>query len=203
MGKMFLALLFCFSLLSCSKKEKKCLTTNKPYLISVIEKNEKANLTKNKIPPPPPCPYGGTYGTNFFIIDKESNIYYFQRPKINGWFCGTEMGEDTIPYFMNLKTFELIQIPKNGIADFVLLNLKKNERNIIHVASQLDTLSSQSFHFLINALDKSKDDNDFYFIRRTHQEEDTVLKYKKNNEYYDFKDIKWDKTKIKLPEMNK
>lgn len=44
---------------------------------------------------------------------------------------------------------------------------------------------------------------DGYYIGRTTQEEDTVLKYKKNNKYYNFENIKWDKTKIKFPEYIK
>lgn len=55
----------------------------------------------------------------------------------------------------------------------------------------------------MEAIKTSCQDRDTYFIGETTQEEDTVLKYKKNNESYYFENIKWDKTKIKFPEYIK
>ncbi|GGE99341.1 hypothetical protein GCM10011518_05910 [Flavobacterium limi] len=77
------------------------------------------------------------------------------------------------------------------------MNYKDNFRNATFIASQSDTLTSKIFFDLRKSLKYFIRDRDFCIVRRTAQEEDTVLKYKRNDESYD---IKWDKTKIKFPE---
>lgn len=62
-------------------------------------------------------------------------------------------------------------------------------------------MTSKIFFDLRKSLKYFIRDRDFCIVRRTIQEEDTVLKYKRNDEsYYSSDDIKWDKTKIKFPE---
>nr|WP_315243786.1 hypothetical protein [uncultured Flavobacterium sp.] len=204
MKRAFIGFIICLFILNCGKKESP--KHNTPYIISEKDiKPEKLKETKNKHnniqhppPPPPPIPGWLTYGTNTFIIDSDSKIYYFQGEKI-GFICGTGSQNDTIPHFINLQPKDLIEIPSNSIFDFVKLNYKDDFRNLTFVSSKLDTLKSESFFNLINALESSLKDRDFYYIGRTTQEEDTVLKYKKNNSYYRSDDIKWDKTKIEFP----
>lgn len=136
------------------------------------------------------------YGTNVFIIDNPSKIYYFQREQI-GFICGTPT-TDTIPHFINLQPKDLIEIPNKNIYHFIKLNYKDAFRNITFIASKSDTLQSKAFFDLRNSLNSSIKGRDFYLVRRTTLEEDTVLKYKKNNKYYYSDSIKWDQTKIKL-----
>ncbi len=189
--------------MNCAKKESS--KHNTPYIISEKDiKPEKSKEAKNRPnipppPPPPPIPGWIVYGTNTFIIDSDSKIYYFQREKI-GFICGTGSQHDTIPHFINLQPHDLIEIPSNSISDFVKLNYKDNFRNLTFVSSKLDTLKSKNFYALITALESSLKDRDFYYIGRTTQEEDTVLQYKKNNSYYNSDNIKWDRTRIKFPE---
>jgi hypothetical protein len=203
MKNVFFGFLICFLLLNCAKKEN--AKQNLPYIISqknIKPKNSKGVKGKSTIPlppPPPPIPGWLIYGTNTFIIDSDSKIYYFQGEKI-GFICGTDSQNDTIPHFIDLQPKDLIEIPNNSISDFVKLNYKDDFRNLTFVSSKLDTLKSESFFNLITALESSLKNRDFYYIGRTTQEEDTVLKYKKNNSYYRSDDIKWDKTKIKFPE---
>lgn len=204
MKRIFAGFVICLFLLNCAKKETP--KHNTPYIISEKDiKPEKSKETKSKHdnipppPPPPPIPGWLTYGTNTFIIDSDSKIYYFQGEKI-GFICGTGSENDTIPHFINLQPKDLIEIPSNSISDFVKLNYKDDFRNLTFVSSKLDTLKSESFYSLIAALELSLKDRDLYYIARTTQEEDTVLKYKKNNSYYSSDNIKWDKTRIKFPE---
>ena len=72
------------------------------------------------------------------------------------------------------------------IFSFYLLNCNKKEEKII----------TKSKPYIISYEDQKLQT---YHVRKTTQEEDTILKYKKNGEYYDFENIKWDETKIKLP----
>ena len=194
--------MMCLLLLNCTKKANKTVVKNRPYIISKEDRETLEDLKKRKIPPPPEPPGWLIYGTNTFILDKNSNIYYFQGNRI-GLVCLTGSGNDTIPYFFDLQPKDLIEIPNNCIADFVKLNYKKEIRNLTFISSQLDTLQSKNFYDLIKAIRISCQGMDGYYIGRTTQEEDTVLKYKKNNEYYNFENIKWDKTKIKFPEYIK
>jgi len=187
---------------SCNKKEeiaKEDSVVQKPYIIS---KENKEKIRENDtIPPPPPIPGWLVYGTNTFIINSDSTAYYFQNKGI-GMICGTPTA-DTIPYFINLQPKDLIEISNKNIYDFIKLNYKDDFRNATFIASQSDTLNSNFFFDLHKSLNFFTRDRDFVIVRRTTQEEDTVLKYKKSNKYYDSNDVKWDKTRIKFPEYVK
>lgn len=181
----------------------------KPYVISEFNKQLKeyhkyyvdSNGRKIAIPPPPPSiPMGLIYGTNNFIIDKDSKIYYFQRNNEVDFRCVTGLENDTIPHFIGLQPKDLIEIPNNCIADFVKTNYKKEARNFTFISSELDTLKSKSYFDLIKAIENALVNRDSYFIGRTTQEEDTVLNYKKKNMFYYSREIKWDKSRIKFPE---
>jgi hypothetical protein len=200
MKRIFIGFVICLLLLNCAKKEKNRKLI--PYIISKEQIQTSDELKKKKTPPPPPIPGSLIYGTNTFIIDYDSKIYYFQRNPIFP-FCGNGFENDTIPHFINLHPKDLIEIPNNSISDFVKLNYKDDFRNLTFVSSKLDTLKSESFFNLITALESSLKDRDFYYIGRTTQEEDTVLKYKKDNKYYSSENIKWDKTRITFPEQVK
>lgn len=190
MARIFIGFMICFLLLNCDKKKE-----NIPYIIS--QKSQQIIRGKDTVPPPPPIPGWLFYGTNTFIIDKDSKIYYFQREKI-GRICGHKF-DDTIPHFINLQPKDLIEIPNDMIANFVKLNYKDDFRNITFIASKLDTLKTSNYFNLVNVVKSSLKENDSYFIRRTTQEEDTVLKYKKNNSSYYSEEIKWDKNRITFP----
>lgn len=173
----------------CNKKEDS--EVQKPYSIS-----------KYKMPPSPP--EFSMYGNNVFIIDKKSEIYYYQRGSIPFICKGTSnnFGDyNQIPEFIGLRPENIIQIPNEGISDFVKLNLKINVKNIVNISSQNNIFNSKNYFNLIAAVESScyRQDRDSYEIRRTTQEEDSVLKYKILNKYYSAKNIKWNKTKIRFP----
>lgn len=187
--------------MNCSKKEN--TIQNTPYVISKKDIiSNISNKPKNKnIPPPPPIPGWLVYGTNTFIINSDSTAYYFQNKGI-GFICGTP-NADTIPYFINLQPKDLIEISNKNLYEFIKLNYKDDFRNATFIASESDTLKSKIFFDLRKSLSHFIRDRDFCVIRRTTQEEDTVLKYKRSNGSYYSEDIKWDKTKIKFPEQIK
>lgn len=135
------------------------------------------------------------YGENQLIIDNKGNLLYYQREYIQ-ILCNYGNENDTLPQFVNLKTKDIIKIPQKSLDDFVSENImtKEKRRQILIIASQSDTIINTYFlNFIKNTHLQA------YHIRRTTQEEDTVLKYKRNNRYYDSDSIKWDKTKIKFP----
>lgn len=197
MIRIFIGFMICFLFLNCAKNEKQ--EENIPYVIS--QENHEIIHGKDTMPAPLPPPGWLVYGTNTFILNSDSTAYYFQR-KGMAVVCGTPTA-DTIPYFTNLQPSEIIELSNKNIYDFIKLNYRDDFRNQTFIASQSDTLNSKMFFDLNKSLNLFKRDRDFVIIRRTTQEEDTVLKYKKDNCYYDYKEIKWDQKKIKFPEIPK
>lgn len=194
-------LLVTFFLFSCKKEEIKSAIKNnpnyKPYIISLEEKKLKnycdsLNNSSNKIAIPT-LSRGRSCESNL-IIDRNNNLYYYQRNYI-GAGCGVGMENDTIPYFLDLQLKDLIKIPKKDIDQFISENVltKEERRQILVIASQKDTISDTVILKFLYTLKVPT-----YAIRRTNQEEDVVLHHKINNLYYDAEEIKWDSTKIKF-----
>ncbi|WP_291285862.1 hypothetical protein [Flavobacterium sp.] len=197
MTKPFVALMTCFFLLNCVKKEENIIEKKKPYIISYEDdKFEKYCDSINTHTSGGFLPLRKSfYGVSQLIIDKKGNLYFYQkRYLLNPCSYGSE--NDTLPHFLDLQPENIVKIPQASLNYFLsenILNKDKNRRILI-VASQNDTIKNTSFFDFIN-----KNQLHAYTIRRTTQEEDTVLKYKKNNTSYYSDDIKWDKTKITFP----
>lgn len=87
-------------------------------------------------------------------------------------------------------------MPNNSIVDFIKQNVaSKNEmKRILVIASQNDTIKNKALLSYLN-----ENQLRTFSARITTQEEDTVLKYKKNNEFYNYEDIKWNQNRIILP----
>lgn len=198
MKSAFISFITCLFLFNCTKKEEKTVAKNIPYIISKEDiKLQKYtdSLKNNESKIVLPNSKGFYYGENQLIIDNKGNFLYYQREYIQ-ILCNYGQENDTLPHFINLKTKDIIKIPQKSLSDFISENImtKEKRRQILIIASQRDTITNTYFlNFIKNSHLQA------YHIRRTTQEEDTVLKYKKNNKYYDSEDIKWDKTKIKFP----
>jgi hypothetical protein len=179
----------------CNKKEDS--EVQKPYIISQEDRKNSERDKKNNVPPPF-IPNGISLENNI-IIDKHSNIYYYQRNK-RGVFCNYGMENDTIPKFIDLQPKDLLIIPKDCMAKFIDENVmtKEKRRQILIIASQTDTIKDQKISSFLYHIKVPT-----YIIRRTTQEEDTVLSYKKKNAFYYSDEIKWDKSKIRFPDQVK
>lgn len=193
-------LLLCFLFFeSCSKKE---TVIDEVYIIKSKVKTpvkEHYNSKNEKTLPPPP-PYPGFYGLTNIIIDKQGEFYFYQREYDFIWDCIPE--ENPTPDFIDLKPIDLIKVPKNSIVDFLKENIspdiKKNNGAFI-IASQLDTLKTKEFINLMRYVNNTmKSQIRIYLIRKTTQEENVVLRFKKNDSVYDSDEIKWDKDSIKF-----
>lgn len=191
MTRIFIGFMTFLLFLNCAKKEEMSIEKNKPYIISSENRKFLQNLKKENIP----LPLKGFYGENQLIIDKNGNLFFYQKEYFRGG-CGTIDKNDTLPHFLNLQPKDILKIPQASVNDFLSENIlnKDTNRQILIVASQNDTIKNTSFFNFIN-----KNKLRAYTIRRTTQEEDTVLKYKKNNKPYYYEDIKWDRDRIQLP----
>ena len=197
--KNILALLLCFTLLSCSKKSEQKISDNaeKVYVISKEDQNFKNKIDsinsvkQNGIIA---LPQKGFYGENHLIIDKNNFVYYYQRKNIP-IFCSYGIEKDTLPHLLDLQPKDLIKIPKDCIEKIIEENVmtKEKGKQILIVASQKDSIKDREFLKFLHHMKVPS-----YIIRRTTQEEDTVLHYKKTNQYYKSNDINWDKKRIKF-----
>jgi len=205
MTRLFIGFMICFLLLNCSKikEEENIVEKNKPYIISYEDRklqNYIDSLKENK-KNFVPFPQKGFYGEHQLIIDKKGDFYFYQKEYFME-FCSYGHENDTLPDFLRLQPKDVVRIPQNNLTDFLSENIlnKEKDRQILIIASQQDTIKSTSFFEFLK-----KKNIGTYIIRRTTQEEDTVLKYKNSNNkhiYYYPDSIKWDKTKIKLPIKN-
>lgn len=196
MARIFIGFIVCLLLLNCAKKEKKAVIKNKPYIIS--HENKELEKYYDSLEVPPPSTKGFFYGESQLIIDKKGNLYFYQKEYFMA-LCSYGSENDTLPHFLGLKPKDIVRIPQKNLTDFLSENILKKEksRQILIIASQKDTITNTSFFEFLNTKNIGT-----YFIRRTTQEEDTVIKYKNNDIkhiYYYPDSIKWDKTRIKLP----
>lgn len=196
MKKVIASSIICLFLLNCTKKEHRITEQNLPYIIS--QENEKflQELKMKKIPPPPP----GFYGYNQIIIDKNNNFYFYQKETI-GWHCVTAE-TDTIPDFTDLEPNDIIIIPNNNVIDFIKQNVSsKDERHrMLVIGSQNDTIRNNDFKKIMTFINDSlKSKIRIFTIRKSTQEEDTVISYRVNNKYYNSNSIKWNEDRILFP----
>jgi len=179
MIRIFIGLMFCLFFYSCKKRENQ--QENTSYVISVEKRKLLNELKKKKTPLPP----AGFYSYNNIIIDQKGDFYFYQK-EYTPWHCIPFEG-DTIPDFLNINPIEIIKIPNSSIIDFINQNVSNKDemhRRLI-VASQKDTIKNTAILSFLN-----QNSLRYFGIRKTTQEEDTVLKYKKNNQYYNSESIK-------------
>ncbi|MBE8725320.1 hypothetical protein [Flavobacterium hungaricum] len=197
MKRIFVGFVICFFLLNCTKKKEKIVEKNKPYIISYEDKKlenyyDSIKKSTNRAALPPRKSF---YAESQLIIDKKGNFYFYQKEHIP-ILCDYGYEKDTIPHFLNLKPKDIIKIPQKDLNDFLAENIltKEKKRQILIIGSQSDTIKNAYFlKFLKSNMIQT------YYIRITTQEEDTILKYKRNGDYYDSDSIKWNRTKIKFP----
>ncbi|SFD28264.1 hypothetical protein [Flavobacterium phragmitis] len=200
MKRFFIAFIICLFFLNCEKKKEDTVLKNRDYIISYEDRklqNYIDSLKKNKSKFVA-LPRKGFYGEHQLIIDKKGNLYFYQREYFLA-LCSYGSKNDTLPHFLHLEPKDIIRIPPKNLTDFLSENIltKEKDRQILIIASQNDTIKNPTFFEFLNTKNIGT-----YFIRRTTQEEDTVLRYKNNQNkhiYYYPDSIKWDKTKIKLP----
>jgi hypothetical protein len=187
-------LLICFTLLSCNKKSKQKTSNNSEKVYVISQEDIKAKVHFDSLKTNPPYVPKGVSCESNILIDKNNFVYYYQRRYIPT-FCNYGMENDTLTHFLDLQPKDLIKIPKACIGKIINENVMTQEkrRQILVIASQNDTIKDLDFLRFMHQMKVPS-----YVIRRTTQEEDTVLHYKKTDKYYRSDEIKWDKKQIKF-----
>jgi hypothetical protein len=147
--------------------------------------------------PPPPPPIKEYYFPSNFIIDTGGHIYFYQQRIKSGWICGTNMDWNRPPIFIDLQPEDIIEVPAQNLEDFIKCNIQylENADRWFAIASVADTITSYGLAKIFFVF-KDKTNYIKWTFRRTTDEENVVLSFKKSKEkYYHSDEIKWDSSK--------
>lgn len=144
------------------------------------------------------------YSNHNFIIDSLNHVYYFYQPRAYmPVYCGTGLDQGPFPApFIKLYPKDIIDIPANDFETFfkskVMDSLKPEERMYIYIGSQKDSFQSAEVNQIFKKLE-SDEKNRRIICRRTTQQENIVLEYKKSCKPYNPDTIKWNPELTNVP----
>jgi hypothetical protein len=159
------------------------------------------NKSKSEIPPPPP-PNRAYYFPSNFIIDTAGQVFFYPQPPV--WHDDGIRNWNAPPKFINLKPNDIILILDDNLEEFIthnILNLDSSKRYVA-IAPVKDTITSIGLAKMFIMCKEAKNHIRWKFRIAT-QEEVIVLDYKKRQANYSPDEIKWDSTKIIMPQTNK
>ncbi|WP_417356287.1 hypothetical protein [Flavobacterium sp.] len=143
------------------------------------------------------------YSNHNFIIDSLNNIYYHYRlESYISVICATGLAEGPFPApYIQLQPERIIDVTDNietFLKSRVMDSIKNEEETYIFIGSQKDSFQSPAVDQLF--LNFNPDyRNRFILCRRTTEEENIVLQYKKSGEPYNPDTIKWNPDLTAIP----
>jgi hypothetical protein len=177
-------------LASCKKET----IANKHYVISNADSISEAWMKSAKVPPPLTPHNLKWYSDVVFILDS-SKVYAYQTEKTH-----TGSGNDIhfeYPNYIGLNPEYLLIIDSENFVSFLENNNdifgifpENSVQPIIYLASQTDTVKSVALTQLWKKLENNKS-RTFFSVRRTTEEENIVLSYKKKNKEFLPEKVKW------------
>ncbi|UPT69347.1 MAG: hypothetical protein M0D53_08915 [Flavobacterium sp. JAD_PAG50586_2] len=190
----FLILIAC-GITSCRNDAEKS-TQKVEYVISKEDSIHKVWMKSNKVPSPLIPKDMKHYLDIVFILDSKKVYIYQTERNFNS--AGNEIKYE-YPNYLGLKPEYLLAIENKNFITFLKDNNslfgvfpEENIRGSFCIASETDTLKSEAFDNLVEELEKTKSEA-FYIVRRTTEEENVVLKYKRNNQDFLPEKINWSK----------
>lgn len=175
---------------SCKKETIK----NKHYVISNIDSISESWMKSAKVPPPLTPHNLKWYSDVVFILDS-SKVYAYQTERTH-----TGLSNDVdfeYPNYIGLNPEYLLTIDSENFVSFLENNNDifgifpdNSVQPIIYLASQTDTVKNIALTKLWEKLKDSKS-RTIFSVRRTTEEENIVLSYKKNNKELLPERVKW------------
>ena len=156
--------------------------------VSVISAKAKSGTSHFTVTP-------STYYSKFnFLVDSSGAVYYYCL-RNTGFISNGDNGQ--FPSFVDLTPEQMVKLTTKNVTDFLKSNVLNDAKDAINISisSQKDSIISLTFDHLIKFLYDSTKNVDFQ-IRTTTIEENTVLKFKNRNAFYDPKAVVWDSTKV-------
>lgn len=175
---------------------------NPLYIISKQDSINKIGDTSIPPPPPPPSQKFKWYTNVVFIMDTSEVVYIYQTERIINKNFNDSLVEDyDLPNYIGLKPEYLITFNSKYLLQFIKSNrdifrLDTNENItscVFYIASPNDTIKNSAFNELTRFLSKTngKEDRIHFLIRRTTEEENAVLQYKRKNQEYNPLSVNW------------
>lgn len=201
--KQFLLITLSFLLLSsCIRKHGDEVTQ---YWV-VQNADSKNKNSKNEIPPPPPPPQELKWYTNIvFIMDSKNKVYVYQTETTHRYeFVKTRktnfepISEYKFPTFIGLKPEHLLTFDSTYFVKFLKENndifelvkiTDQSKRRLIYLVSDCDTIKNPAFYEFGKLIEK--EERLAYIVRKTTEEENQVLTFKRNQHKYVPKQINW------------
>lgn len=195
--KTYLSLSFAlcvFSFTSCKKEKVKEVFVEDYIVISKEDSITKIYDSINQILRPIIPQEMKWYSDLVFIMDSKNKVFIYQTELISR----TESANFDYPNYINLRPEYLTTINSKDFISFLkenndLFSIFKNKdrtRNFFYIASETDTIKNQALVDLNKALSK-EGDGSTYILRKTTEEENIVLKFKRNQQNFEPKNINW------------
>ncbi|MCF6129064.1 hypothetical protein L1S35_05215 [Flavobacterium sp. AS60] len=190
-----LSFLIACGITSCKKDAEKP-TPKVEYIISKEDSIQEAWMKANKVPSPLIPEDMKCYLDIVFILDSKKVYIYQTERNYNSNGKETKYG---FPNYIGLKPEYFVAIENENFVSFLKDNNslfgvfpEENIRGSFCIASETDTLKSKAFDNLVEELRKTKSEA-FYRVRKTTEEENVVLKYKRSKQEFLPEKINWSK----------
>ena len=190
---LFSALIIC-SFTNC-KRENVAKPTQEDYIvISKQDSLSKAYDQKNRIPQPFIPQELKWYTDLVVIMDSKNKVYIYQTERKSS----NEEAKYDNPNYIGLRPEYLTTVDSKDFVSFLKSNndifgIFPNKENIInpfYIASETDTIKNVAISNLNKALRKEKSQT-VYLLRKTTEEENVVLKFKRNQRSFEPEKINW------------
>jgi hypothetical protein len=162
-----------------------------------------------KIPPPPPPPGLEWYSKLVFLFDSTDRVYFYQTTNKENFDANNKNENDYInikyPPYLCLNPHHLVSFTSDNFIDFIKTNndifkldTSENRKynSFIFIASNKDTIRNKAFYELIDLI-KPKSElkrhlrKVCFIVRKTTEEENKVIYYKRRNIKFNPEEIKW------------
>jgi hypothetical protein len=164
------------------------------YIISKQDSIMIANEKNNKIPPPRIPQERKWYTDLVFIMDSKDKVYIYQTElkeanKNSNYEYPNYIGLRP-EYLVTIDSDHFISYLKNNNDIFGIFPNEKQAWTAFYVASESDTIKNRALSNLVKELDKTKS-HSFCIVRKTTEEENKVLIYKRNKQAFEPKSVNW------------
>lgn len=186
--------LIIFTFTDCKQTVIKQALKNDFYIISKKDSINRIFNDTNKIPPPIIPQEHKWYTDLVFIMDSSEKVYVYQTETK----LANKDAHFDYPNYIGLKPEYLVTLNSKDFVNFLKNNNDifgvfpnaKNFGNVFYIASESDTIKNQALSNLWKALDSTKS-RSISLVRKTTEEENVVLHFKRNNIEYEPKGINW------------
>lgn len=208
MKKYYSIILICLTLIvftNCVNKK----SAKKYYIISQHYcYGDTFNFSRDSIPPPPPPPGKEWYTNLIFLFDSTDRVYLYQTINKENFDSARKYNSNIeltkYPNYIGLQPYHLISFTNENFINFIknnndILELDTAEyshNRLIYIASNKDTIKNKAYYELLDLI-KSKSylrkhrNIVCFMIRKTTEEENKVIYYKRKNILYNPEEIKW------------